>query len=158
MCLPPFSPLIFLLNSFCECFLPVILIQLCSNPSFCSDWSFPFVLFPFYVWIRVMKFLSYRSFFMTVFVAVTIFFKWAWYDSKQKIRPYFWQWLITCKINLYLLFLYIEKFMKWSTLFNNAWGSGAVCVPRGLLCNTWYYVAVCTTIVQPCTTRQKQPK
>ena len=54
LCLYTFHPLLYLLNSFCACFLPVPSINPCNITYAWSDWLFDLVLFLLTFWMHVI--------------------------------------------------------------------------------------------------------
>ena len=72
-CLSPFNPLLYLLNSFFACFIPVPLITPCNNLYVCSDYNFESVLFLLTIWMHGMTFLLYRLALLTIFMTITGF-------------------------------------------------------------------------------------
>ena len=53
------------------------------------------------------------------------------------------------------LMIHTRSIYYWHTN-NYLLGVCTIRVYHGFSCSDWYYVVVCTTIVQPCSTRQKQ--
>ena len=57
----------------CDCFLPVLLITLCSNNYVCYNWNFGLVLLLLTVWMNAMTPFSDSSSVMTTFMTITGF-------------------------------------------------------------------------------------
>ena len=85
VCLPPIYPLLYVLNSFFACNLPVPLITPCSNNCVCSTLYFDLLWFLFTVLMYTMTGLLYRSAVLTIFMPITCFQRLAWSDLKNSL-------------------------------------------------------------------------
>ena len=81
VCLPPFSSLLNLFNTFLRLISSWFLVTHSSNNSVWYTWSFHLVLLLFSIWMHVMTPLSEIPALLTIFMPIVGFLKWVWYDA-----------------------------------------------------------------------------